>query len=170
MELLQAARFFSGSRLASFVLAEVMTVSQGSDFVYAGNLQELKAKGRVVVRGRHRPILLVHGRVSGLDNRKAEFTRTRRQSSGVSPHRPFRRWNDACRREGLRVRNEISSADLIGRDRRDHPIVLGTMERCLAARRAPRHGPGCEWHPVGAVGIKAKGALRHASVKGLFTD
>ena len=47
--LLQAARFFSASRLASFVLAEVMTVSQGSDFVYAGNLQELKAKGRVVV-------------------------------------------------------------------------------------------------------------------------
>jgi hypothetical protein len=84
MELLQAARFFSGSRLASFVLAEVMTVSQGSDFVYAGNLQELKAKGRVVVRGRHRPMLLVHGRVSGLDNRKAEFRRTRRQSSGVS--------------------------------------------------------------------------------------
>ena len=42
-----------------------------SDFVYAGSLEELKAKGRLVVRGRHRPILLVleGGRVFALDNR-----------------------------------------------------------------------------------------------------
>ena len=42
-----------------------------SDFVRAGSLEELKAKGRLVVRGRHRPILLVHenGRVFALDNR-----------------------------------------------------------------------------------------------------
>ena len=42
-----------------------------SDFVRAGNLAELKAKGRLLVRGRHRPILLVHdnGRVFALDNR-----------------------------------------------------------------------------------------------------
>ena len=42
-----------------------------SDFVHVGNLAELKAKGRLVVRGRHRPILLVHdnGRVFALDNR-----------------------------------------------------------------------------------------------------
>ena len=42
-----------------------------SDFVRAGSLAELKAKGRFVVRGRHRPILLVHdnGRVFALDNR-----------------------------------------------------------------------------------------------------
>jgi len=42
-----------------------------SDFVRAGSLAELKAKGRLVVRGRHRPILLVHenGRVFALDNR-----------------------------------------------------------------------------------------------------
>src|SRR3954471_25057761 len=42
-----------------------------SDFVYAGNLEELKAKGRLVVRGRHTPILLVRngGRVFALDNR-----------------------------------------------------------------------------------------------------
>jgi nitrite reductase/ring-hydroxylating ferredoxin subunit len=42
-----------------------------SDFVRAGNLEELKAKGRLVVHGRHRPILLVHdnGRVFALDNR-----------------------------------------------------------------------------------------------------
>src|ERR1700757_3592836 len=41
------------------------------DFVYAGSLDELKAKGRLVVRGRHRPILLVEegGRVFALDNR-----------------------------------------------------------------------------------------------------
>ena len=42
-----------------------------SDFVHAASLAELKAKGRLVVRGRHRPILLVHdnGRVFALDNR-----------------------------------------------------------------------------------------------------
>ena len=42
-----------------------------SDFVRAACLEELKAKGRLVVRGRHRPLLLVHhdGRVFALDNR-----------------------------------------------------------------------------------------------------
>ena len=42
-----------------------------SDFVRAGSLEELKATGRLVVRGRHRPILLVHegGCVFALDNR-----------------------------------------------------------------------------------------------------
>jgi nitrite reductase/ring-hydroxylating ferredoxin subunit len=42
-----------------------------SDFVLAGSLQELKVKGRLVVRGRHRPILVVNagGRVFALDNR-----------------------------------------------------------------------------------------------------
>jgi nitrite reductase/ring-hydroxylating ferredoxin subunit len=42
-----------------------------SDFVQVGRLEELKAKGRLVVRGRHRPILLVYenGRVFALDNR-----------------------------------------------------------------------------------------------------
>ncbi|MGH7046937.1 MAG: Rieske (2Fe-2S) protein [Stellaceae bacterium] len=43
-----------------------------SDFVHAGSLEELKAKGRLVVHGRHRPILLVHdddGHIFALDNR-----------------------------------------------------------------------------------------------------
>ena len=42
-----------------------------SDFVYVGSLEELKAKGRLVVHGRHRPVLLVHegGHVFALDNR-----------------------------------------------------------------------------------------------------
>jgi nitrite reductase/ring-hydroxylating ferredoxin subunit len=42
-----------------------------SDFVHAGTLEELKAKGRIVVRGHHRPILVVHdrGHVYALDNR-----------------------------------------------------------------------------------------------------
>jgi hypothetical protein len=31
-----------------------------SDFVLAGSLEELRAKGRLVVHGRHRPVLLVH--------------------------------------------------------------------------------------------------------------
>ncbi len=41
------------------------------NFVHAGSLDELKAKGRLVVHGRHRPILLVEegGRVFALDNR-----------------------------------------------------------------------------------------------------
>jgi nitrite reductase/ring-hydroxylating ferredoxin subunit len=42
-----------------------------SDFVRAGTLEELKSKGRLVVHGRHRPILLVYesGHVFALDNR-----------------------------------------------------------------------------------------------------
>src|SRR5215471_14712462 len=41
------------------------------DFVLAGSLEELKAKGRFVVHGDHRPILVIHdrGRVFALDNR-----------------------------------------------------------------------------------------------------
>jgi nitrite reductase/ring-hydroxylating ferredoxin subunit len=41
------------------------------DFVFAGKLDELKTKGRIVVRGRHRPVLVIHesGRVYALDNR-----------------------------------------------------------------------------------------------------
>jgi nitrite reductase/ring-hydroxylating ferredoxin subunit len=42
-----------------------------TDFVRAGSLAELKAKGRLVVHGPHRPILVVHDkdRVFALDNR-----------------------------------------------------------------------------------------------------
>jgi nitrite reductase/ring-hydroxylating ferredoxin subunit len=42
-----------------------------TSFVRAGSLEELKAKGRLVARGAHRPILVVHdrGRVFALDNR-----------------------------------------------------------------------------------------------------
>jgi nitrite reductase/ring-hydroxylating ferredoxin subunit len=42
-----------------------------TSFVRAGSLEELKAKGRLVVRSAHRPILVVHdrGRVFALDNR-----------------------------------------------------------------------------------------------------
>src|ERR1700730_7094649 len=42
-----------------------------SGFVRAGNLDELKLKGRILLHGRHRPILLVQegGRVLALDNR-----------------------------------------------------------------------------------------------------
>src|SRR5688572_5481562 len=42
-----------------------------SDFVRACSLAELKAKGRLVLHGRHSPILIVHdrGRVFALDNR-----------------------------------------------------------------------------------------------------
>jgi nitrite reductase/ring-hydroxylating ferredoxin subunit len=42
-----------------------------TDFQPAGTIEELKAKGRLVLRGRHRPILVVYsgGRVFALDNR-----------------------------------------------------------------------------------------------------
>ena len=45
--------------------------TQRSDFVRAGSLEELKARGRLVLRGRHRPVLVVYdqGRVFALDNR-----------------------------------------------------------------------------------------------------
>src|SRR6516165_6134146 len=41
------------------------------DFVLAGSLEELTAKGRLVLHGDHRPILVIydHGRVFALDNR-----------------------------------------------------------------------------------------------------
>ena len=41
------------------------------EFALAGSLEELKAKGRLVVHGRHRPILVIYdrGRVFALDNR-----------------------------------------------------------------------------------------------------
>src|SRR5262252_2070409 len=42
-----------------------------TEFAFAGSLEELKAKGRLVVHGRHRPILVIYdrGRVFALDNR-----------------------------------------------------------------------------------------------------
>jgi nitrite reductase/ring-hydroxylating ferredoxin subunit len=42
-----------------------------SDFVYAGSLDDLKVNGKLVVHGRHRPILLIYegGQVFALDNR-----------------------------------------------------------------------------------------------------
>src|SRR5437868_5311329 len=41
------------------------------EFALAGSLEELKIKGRLVVHGGHRPILVIydHGRVFALDNR-----------------------------------------------------------------------------------------------------
>jgi nitrite reductase/ring-hydroxylating ferredoxin subunit len=42
-----------------------------SEFAFAASLEELKAKGRLVVHGRHRPILVIYdrGRIFALDNR-----------------------------------------------------------------------------------------------------
>ena len=42
-----------------------------NEFVLAGSLEKLKAKGRFVVHGGHRPILVIYdrGRVFALDNR-----------------------------------------------------------------------------------------------------
>src|SRR5512132_3661626 len=42
-----------------------------TSFVRVGRLEELKARGRLVVRGPHRPILVVYdrGRIFALDNR-----------------------------------------------------------------------------------------------------
>jgi nitrite reductase/ring-hydroxylating ferredoxin subunit len=45
--------------------------ASSDNFVLAGSFEELKARGRLVLRGRHRPILVIHdrGRVFALDNR-----------------------------------------------------------------------------------------------------
>ena len=45
--------------------------SPTTNFVRAGTLEDLKAKGQIVVRGSHRPILLVYAqeRVFAFDNR-----------------------------------------------------------------------------------------------------
>jgi nitrite reductase/ring-hydroxylating ferredoxin subunit len=45
--------------------------ASNQEFTFAGSLDELKAKGRFVVHGGHRPILVIHdrGRVFALDNR-----------------------------------------------------------------------------------------------------
>jgi nitrite reductase/ring-hydroxylating ferredoxin subunit len=45
--------------------------AQNNGSVLAGTLEELKAKGRLVVHGSHRPILVIYdrGRVFALDNR-----------------------------------------------------------------------------------------------------
>ncbi len=42
-----------------------------TDFTLAGSLEDLKTKGRLVLHGAHRPILVVYdrGRVFALDNR-----------------------------------------------------------------------------------------------------
>jgi nitrite reductase/ring-hydroxylating ferredoxin subunit len=42
-----------------------------TEFAFAGSLEQLKAKGRLVVHGRHRPIIVIYdrGRVFALDNR-----------------------------------------------------------------------------------------------------
>ena len=45
--------------------------TETSNFVRAGTLEEIKTKERLVVHGRHRPVLVVHegGHVFALDNR-----------------------------------------------------------------------------------------------------
>lgn len=45
--------------------------ARNPDYVFATTLDELKEKGSILLRGRHRPVLVVHdrGRVFALDNR-----------------------------------------------------------------------------------------------------
>jgi nitrite reductase/ring-hydroxylating ferredoxin subunit len=49
----------------------ILMDAPNKEFAFAGSLEELKAKGRLVVHGRHRPILVIYdrGRVFALDNR-----------------------------------------------------------------------------------------------------
>src|ERR1700748_3537981 len=61
-----------------------------SDFVRAGTFEELRVKGRLVVHGRHRPVLLVHegGQVFALDNRCPHMVFPRERGSvedGILP-------------------------------------------------------------------------------------
>src|SRR5688572_29201771 len=45
--------------------------TQNNEFVFAGSLEQLKAVGRLVLHGHHRPILVIYdrGRVFALDSR-----------------------------------------------------------------------------------------------------
>ena len=75
------------------------------DFVRAGSLEELKAKGRIVVHGRHRPILLVHedGHVFALDNRclgSKSAGKTNADKRAAIKGRRFSQFNARCRAVG----------------------------------------------------------------------
>jgi nitrite reductase/ring-hydroxylating ferredoxin subunit len=50
---------------------DMLMDAPNQEFVRAASLEELKAKGRIVVHGHHRPVLVVYdqGRVFALDNR-----------------------------------------------------------------------------------------------------
>src|SRR6266540_3340396 len=59
---------YSGCKASS--TGDMLMDAPNQEFVLAGSLEELKAKGRLVVHGRHRPILVIYdrGRVFALDN------------------------------------------------------------------------------------------------------
>src|SRR4029453_3122184 len=58
-------------RAATRFKGAILMDAPNKEFALAGSLEELKAKGRLVVHGRHRPILVIYdrGRVFALDNR-----------------------------------------------------------------------------------------------------
>jgi len=60
-----------GWGFAGAVQGKVAMDLPDQSFVFVGRIDELKTKGRIVVRGRHRPLLIVHdaGKVFALDNR-----------------------------------------------------------------------------------------------------
>src|SRR5262249_31392464 len=60
-----------GGYLQQERLREVLMDVPNKEFALAGSLEDLKAKGRLVVHGGHRPILVIYdrGRVFALDNR-----------------------------------------------------------------------------------------------------
>ena len=131
-----------------------------SDFVRAGNLEELKAKGRLVVRGRHRPILLVHdnGRVFALDNRCPHMgfplDRGSIEDGILTCHWHHARF-DAGERLHLRSVGR-RRADLSGRDPRDGEIwvkpVFGYADPVEHWRRRLADGLA---HDLGLVIAKA---------------
>jgi hypothetical protein len=54
------------------------------EFVLAGSLEELKAKGRLVVHGGHRPILVIYDRGRSSPSTIVARTWASRSSGGVS--------------------------------------------------------------------------------------
>src|SRR5262249_49602880 len=112
-----------------------------ADFVRAGSLEELKAKGRLVVRGPHRPILVVYDkdRVFALDNRCPHmgFPLDR----GVAPI------NGAARRR-LEASGEQARSRLSGSDRLEYRIDFGAYG---GGARASRPEPAAAWR-LGRIG------------------
>jgi nitrite reductase/ring-hydroxylating ferredoxin subunit len=65
----------TGSPQPNRAIGDYVMDAPNKEFALAGRLDELKAQGRLVLRGHHRPILVIydHGRVFALDNRCMGF-------------------------------------------------------------------------------------------------
>ena len=85
--------------------------AQNNEFVFAGSLEQLKAKGRLVLHGHHRPILVIYdrGRVFALDNRCPHMGFPLER--GSVDDRPLRSWKRVHLRPMGGRRTELPGRD-----------------------------------------------------------